>query len=137
MQARVDAAVTELQSELGDDLRGVFWGNFPQRDYAKAYLPPEADDVDPTIIIELIEYLVDEQLPAENPSHSLSDELSTALGDFQLSVRIFTNRALCLAWNHNDSIGIFVGTTVDADLSVVTRTIISALDNKLSERIDD
>ena len=38
MRDEVDTLVRNLQQELGEDLRGVFWGNFADENYTVAYL---------------------------------------------------------------------------------------------------
>ena len=121
MRESVDEAVALLEERLGDDLHGVFFGNFVEHDYSIAYLNREVqDELDPGQIRELVDAVVDEQLSA----HGYGD-LDHRLGELRVSVRAFRNAVHVLAWDDGNDRGVFVGTSSDVRH---VPTVVEALD---------
>jgi hypothetical protein len=61
-----------------------------------------------------------------------SGELAAGLGELEISVQLYENRSLFLAWDHDEGLGVFVGTTNDADVSTVVDALRTALCDEAS-----
>lgn len=111
MRNQADAIVEELRADLGDDLHGVFYGDFRNQNYTVAYLHDEVrDEFEPGEIIDLVSAVVDEQLEIHD-----HDDLNHMLGDVRVTMRAFENSAHVLVWDHREETGLMVGIANDAD----------------------
>ncbi len=109
MRERVNRLADELEAELGDDLHGVFYGDFVHTDYSVSYLQEGVrEQFSPAEIRTLVDVVVDEQVGTHD-----HDELTHLIGDLEFSIRSFEHSAHFLAWNPVESEGIFVGTSPD------------------------
>lgn len=111
MRDQVDTLVRNLREELGEDLRGVFWGNFAIENYTVAYLHEDVRaEYDSATVAEMVNVLVDEQLR----SHGF-DELSHLLGEMEVTVRVFEQSTQLMAWDPHTERGVFVAVTADEE----------------------
>lgn len=111
MRDQVDTLVRTLRDELGEDLRGVFWGNFAAENYTAAYIQDDVrDEYDSATTAEMVNVLVDEQLR----THGF-DDLSHLLGDLDVTVRIFEESTQLMAWDPHSERGVFVALTADEE----------------------
>jgi hypothetical protein len=111
MREQVDTLVRNLREELGDDLRGVFWGNFAIENYTVAYIHEDVRaEYDSATVADMVNVLVDEQLR----SHGF-DELSHLLGEMEVTVRVFEQSTQLMAWDPHAERGVFVAVTADEE----------------------
>ena len=111
MRDQVDTLVRNLREELGEDLRGVFWGNFAIETYTVAYIHEDVRaEYDSATVADMVNVLVDEQLR----SHGF-DELSHLLGEMEVTVRVFEQSTQLMAWDPHTERGVFVAVTADEE----------------------
>jgi hypothetical protein len=109
MRKRVNRLAEELATELGDDLHGVFYGDFVHTDYSISYLDERVGErFSPAEIRTLVDVVVDEQV--DNHNH---DELTHLVGTLELTIRTFEHSTHFLVWDSHESEGVFVGTSSD------------------------
>ncbi|MCO8255911.1 hypothetical protein NKF26_19055 [Haladaptatus sp. AB618] len=109
MRERVNRLADELKTELGDDIHGVFYGDFVHADYSVSYLHEGVQEsFTPAEIRTLVDVVVDEQIVPHD-----HDELTHLLGDLDFTIRSFENSTHFLVWNSMENEGVFVGTSSD------------------------
>ncbi len=109
MRDVVDELVRRLQGELGDDLHGVFYGDFAAGDYAVAYLHDGIrEQFEVHELVDLARYLATEQQTTHEPRG-----ISHLLGDLEVTVRVFERSTHVVARDTDASFGIFVGISAD------------------------
>ncbi|WP_255169913.1 hypothetical protein [Natrononativus amylolyticus] len=110
----------ELQQLLGDDLRGILFGDFLEGDYSVIYLHDEVTtSLDPGQIQELSTTLINEQIDAHG-----TESLEHIVGELTTTVRCFEATTQILAWDPREETGVFVGMEPDAGhISPVIETL--------------
>ncbi|UPV99749.1 hypothetical protein M0R88_14665 [Halorussus gelatinilyticus] len=85
MDSEIERLVAALQDAVGDGLRGVFYGEFRERDYAVAYASEAAlDGYSADQIGDVVDDVALEKLHSDRKS-----ELHEPLGEYTASVEVF------------------------------------------------
>lgn len=112
MRTELDGFVDDVRQELDDDqLLGVFWGNFKERDYSVIYLHPGVrEELSAGTAVDFVQTLAEEQLPTHEHR-----ELEHTVGELDLSIRMFEEVTEVLAWNTERQVGVFVALMPSAE----------------------
>jgi len=114
MDDRIEAFVDLLELRAGDGLRGVFYGNFRERDYAVAYASEDAlDGYEPGHVDEVVDEVVLDVLSADRKA-----ELHDPVGPLRCTVEVYEDGVNVVVLGYEDAPTIFVG--LDGDVSNVT-----------------
>jgi hypothetical protein len=125
MPEQIDELVAELQSSLGTHLRGVFYGDFENRDYQVAYADADvtsnysADDID--AIVEDVSF---QQLDYER-----KEAVHEPLGDYLVDVEVYETGINVIVLGY-DAPTLLIG--LDGDPACISPTV-ATVDAVLSE----
>lgn len=126
MDDRIESLVDRLESRVEDGLRGVFYGDFRERDYTIAYASEEAlDGYEPGHVDDVVDDVVLDVLSAER-----KEELHDPVGPLRSTVEVYEDGVNVVVLGYEDAPTVFVG--LDGDVSNVT-PVLAAVDETLAE----
>lgn len=99
-----------LRAELGDSLRGVFYGDFKTREYTVVYAHEETLD---QYTAEQTEQIVDD-IALEQVGTARQEALFDPIGSLRFTVRYFEDGTNVMAWNVQDIPSVYIGLDGDA-----------------------
>lgn len=105
MPNKIDELATVLREELGDDLRGVFYGNFKTREYQVVYADEQTLAQYPPGETEQI---VDD-IALEQVGTPRQEALFEPIGSLEFTVRHFEDGINVMAWGFDGVPTIYVG----------------------------
>ena len=114
MDSKIDQLVVALRERVGDGLRGVFYGEFREREYSVAYASETVLDDYST---DQIDSIVDD-VAFENLHRDRKADLHEPLGRYTTSVEVFDDGINVVVLGDDDLPTVFVG--MDGDVSNVT-----------------
>lgn len=114
MAPQIDALVATLEDRVGDGLRGVFYGNFQDREYSVAYAAEDAlSGYTIGEVNEIIEDVSFEKLDSDR-----RNDLHEPLGQYTATVAVFDDGINLVVVGYDDAPTIFVG--MNGDVTNVT-----------------
>lgn len=109
MSSQIDALVETLEANVGDGLRGVFYGDFRNREYSVAYAAEGA--LDGYTVGEVDEII--EDVSFEKMDTDRRNDLHEPLGKYTATVEVFDDGINLVVVGYDDAPTIFVGMTGD------------------------
>ncbi|WP_276301124.1 hypothetical protein [Halorussus lipolyticus] len=114
MSSQIDALVAALEERVGDGLRGVFYGDFREREYSVAYADDGAlEGYSVEEVGKVIEDVSFEKLHSDRRS-----DLHEPLGRYTATVEVFDDGINLVVVGYDDAPTIFVG--IEGDVANVT-----------------
>ncbi|MFC3476760.1 hypothetical protein [Halobacterium litoreum] len=114
MDDRIEALVDRLESRAGDGLRGVFYGDFRERDYTIAYASEDAlDGYEPGHVDDVVDEVVLDVLSADR-----KETLHDPVGPLRCTVEVYDDGVNVVVLGYEAAPTVFVG--LDGDVSNVS-----------------
>ncbi|SFR61859.1 hypothetical protein [Halogeometricum limi] len=116
----LDYFVESLETEVGEGLRGVFYGDFETRSYQVAYANPTVlDDYSSNDVEDIVDDIALEQLTARQ-----QEKLYEPLGELEVTVRVFEGGINVMGWGTTEIPTVYVGLDGDtANIRPATRLL--------------
>ncbi|UPV73699.1 hypothetical protein M0R89_14270 [Halorussus limi] len=122
MDSKIERLVSSLRERIGDGLRGVFYGDFREREYSVAYASEDATEgYSADQIRDVVDDVAFEQLHSDR-----KNDLHEPLGRYTASVEVFEDGINLIFIETEDAPTIFVG--MDGDVANVTPALETARD---------